>query len=183
MRKIQFLVSIVCVAGLAAAASAQVANGDFSTGIGGWTPTTSGPSVSWHPSAGNPGGAAYFYHNGGGNAALSQSFTCGAAHGGGDCDITLDYRYFVTGGAQVQVIIELDGIVGYTATHIAEDAAWHTIPLTVPCGDHILAFQVNTVALPFLGQWHVFMDNVAGECTLPVADEGREWGSLKAIFR
>lgn len=178
-----FLILATLGLGAATAATAQIVNGDFSTGIGGWTPLSTGPTVGWHPSAGNPGGTAYFYHNGGGNAELSQTFSCGSAHGNGNCNITLDYHISVNGGAQIQVSVEVDGIAGFTAVHAAEDPAWHTVPLTVPCGDHTLTFKVHTIALPFLARWDVFLDNVAGECVAVVGDDVQDWGALKAQYR
>lgn len=183
MRKMLAMVGLTCLALGASTAAAQVFNGDFSAGIGGWTPSGNGPSVSWHPTFGNPAGSAYFYHNGGGDAALTQGFLCGSGHGGGNCNITLDYRQYVMGGAQIQIIIEIDGIATYTMNHATEDAEWHTVALTVPCGDHLLSFKVNTLALPFLAGWSVFLDNVAGECVAVVRDQESDWGTLKALYR
>lgn len=184
MRRLIFATAILMILGLmATAASSQVVNGDFATGIAGWTPSSTGPTVSWHPSAGNPGGTAYFYYNGGGDAALSQAFSCGSAHGDGNCNLTLDYQIFVISGAQIQVVIEIDGIVGHSVIYSAEDPSWHTVPLTVPCGDHTVTFKVNTIALPFLARWDVFLDNVAGECVAVVGDEATAWGAFKARYR
>ncbi len=95
--------------------------------------------------------------------------------GDGDCDVSFDYRYFVMGGAQIQIVVEINGIAGSTATHVTEDSARRTVPLAVACGDSTLEFRVSTVALPFLANGHVFPDNVAGEA--------RDRGTLRALYR
>ncbi|MBK6733148.1 MAG: hypothetical protein IPG61_03520 [bacterium] len=132
---LSFALAVLC----AAPVSAQILNGDFTTSLASWTTSSTGPTVSHHPSNGNPGGAAYIFYNwGGGGASLEQAFTCGSSHGTSSCAVTLDYQYYVLGGAAVQVTIEIDNTVAYSATHAAENPVWQTIPLAVPCGNHVL---------------------------------------------
>lgn len=182
MRRSLLLVSLALIS--AAPASAQILNGDFTTSIASWVPFTTGPSVSHHPSAGNPGGAAYFFYNWtGGNASLEQPFICGSSHGNGNCAVSLDYRYYLSGGAAVQVAILLDNQFVYVMNHTTESPLWHTIPLEVPCGPHTIAIHANTITLGSFGGWSVFVDNVTAECTEVVDAESRAWGAIKGIYR
>ncbi len=72
MRRSLLLASLALLC--AAPASAQILNGDFTTSIASWVPSSTGPSVSHHPSAGNPGGAAYIFYNWtGGNASITRT--------------------------------------------------------------------------------------------------------------
>jgi hypothetical protein len=168
----------------AAAASAQVFNGDFATSIVGWTLGGVGVPVSWHPTVGNPGGSAYFYGAYGGNGSMEQVFQCGGGHGDGNCDISLEYRYYVSGGAAVEVVVSVDNIDLYTANHSVESALWNPVTVAVPCGLHTIKVTTNTITMgTFFGQWSVFLDNVQGLCTAVVPEETQDWGSLKAIYR
>ncbi len=177
---LSFALAVLC----AAPVSAQILNGDFTTSLASWTTSSTGPTVSHHPSNGNPGGAAYIFYNwGGGGASLEQAFTCGSSHGTSSCAVTLDYQYYVLGGAAVQVIIEIDNTVAYSATHAAENPVWQTIPLAVPCGNHVLRLSANTITLGSFGSWSVFVDNVAAECTDVVGEETQAWGVIKGLYR
>ncbi len=182
MRRSLLLASLALLC--AAPASAQILNGDFTISIAPWSTSTTGPTVTHHPSAGNPGGAAYFFYNfGGGGASLSQAFTCGTAHGDGACDVSLDYRYYLSGGAAVQVMVALDNLIVYGMTHSVESSQWITLPLAVSCGPHTIEIFANTISLGTFGSWSVFVDNVTAECTSTVAEETRTWGAIKGIYR
>ncbi|MBK6900535.1 MAG: hypothetical protein IPH09_15205 [bacterium] len=182
MRRSLLLASLALLC--AAPASAQILNGDFTTSIASWVPSSTGPSVSHHPSAGNPGGAAYIFYNWtGGNASIEQPFICGSSHGNGNCAISLDYLFYLSGGAAVQVVVELDGQFVYVMNHTAESSLWHTVPLEVPCGPHTIKIHANTITLGGFGGWSVFVDNVTAECTEVVAEETQAWGAIKGIYR
>lgn len=177
-----FVIVLVWIA--AVSASAQITNGDFATSIAGWSTASTGPSISHHPTVGNPGGSAYFYGTGGGgNASMQQSFVCGSTHGDGTCAVALEYRYYLSSGAGVQVVVEIDNVVVQTANHTTESPLWNAVSLSVPCGPHDIRISVNTLTMGTFGQWSVFLDNVAAECTLPVPNQMQEWGTLKAIYR
>ncbi len=169
----------------AAPVSAQVLNGDFTTSIASWTTSSTGPSVSHHPSNGNPGGAAYIFYNWtAGNASLMQTFNCGTSHdGGGNCAISLDYRYYLSAGTEIQVVVEIDNVVVYTVNLTSENSQWITVPLAVACGSHDLKITANTITMGSFGSWSVFVDNVTAECTEIVADESQTWGAIKGIYR
>lgn len=167
----------------AVAASAQVSNGDFATSIAGWTLGGVGVPISWHPTVGNPGGSAYFYGAYGGNGSMEQMFQCGGGHGDDTCDISLEYRYFLSSGAAVQVVVSVDNIDLYTANHTTESPLWNPVTVAVPCGLHTIKVTTNTLSMGTFGQWSVFLDNVQGLCTAVVPDETQDWGTLKATYR
>lgn len=179
----KFAIGALIVLCAATAASAQVYNGDFATSIVGWTLGGVGVPISWHPTVGNPGGSAYFYGAYGGNGSMEQMFQCGGGHGDDNCDISLEYRYFLSSGAAVQVVVSVDNIDLYTANHTTESAAWNPVNVTVPCGLHTIKVTTNTISMGTFGQWSVFLDNVQGVCTAVVPEETQDWGTLKAIYR
>lgn len=182
MRPILLLAALALLG--AAPASAQILNGDFTTTLAPWTVASTGPTVSQHPTNGNPGGAAYFFYNwGGGGASIEQAFVCGSTHGNGSCAISLDYRFYLAGGAAVQVVVEIDNLIVYTTNHTAESPLWNTVPLAVPCGPHTIRIHANTITLGTFGSWSVFIDNVTAECTETVAEETQAWGAIKGIYR
>lgn len=178
-----FAIAALLVLCAATAASAQVYNGDFASSIVGWTVGGVGVPVSWHPTVGNPGGSAYFYGAYGGNGSIEQMFQCGGGHGDGNCDISLEYRYYLSSGAAVQVAVSVDNIDLFVMNHTTESPLWNPLTLTVPCGLHTIKFTTNTITLGTFGQWSVFLDNVQGLCTAVVPEETQDWGTLKAIYR
>ncbi len=181
MKNLALVALVVLLA--ATSASAQVTNGDFATSISGWTLGGAGVPISWHPTVGNPGGSAYFYGAYGGTGSIDQMFQCGGGHGDANCDISLEYRYYLSGGASVQVVVSIDNVDVYTVNHVTESPLWNPVTLTVPCGLHSIKVSTNTLSMGTFGQWAVFADNVQGLCTSVVPDEAQGWGTLKATYR
>jgi hypothetical protein len=176
----------------ATAAHAQISNGDFSAGLGGWIPTqtdevtTSGAGAD---ATGSPGGVALIFGNGGfltepeGSGSISQTFDCGEAGTQANCVISFQYQRVLSGGVTVRLDAIVDGGVEFTTVLSGTSAVWTDVSFAVPCGTHNLRLQATYLDGGFSDEWRVFLDNVTAECESPVANDEMEWGTFKATYQ
>jgi hypothetical protein len=168
-------------------AHAQVSNGDFSAGTGGWSASSTDNVTTYYDGAGgNPGGAAVIFGNGGfftepeGQGTYTQTFDCGEAGGSSTCTITFQYRSVLSSGVQVSVEAYVDGIALFSAVANGGVSGWTNASVTVPCGTHQLTFRALYHDGGFSDEWRIFFDNVEAECDSAVGNEEMSWGTLKA---
>jgi len=145
MKPLRALLSAAALAiVLAAPASAQILNGDFSAGGSDWN-VVQPPNwtVSFPAAGGNPdayGRIQSPFGNSGGTGSIFQTFLCGDQAIPGHCVITLDYRLdqLDASAGSARVLILVDGWALY-ASGPGPTAGWPNIPDQVPYGVHVLA--------------------------------------------
>lgn len=174
---------------LAATASAQIVNGDFSAGVTGWTPATSGTAGIQFTAFGLPDFSVNLRRvltiTGGptGTASISQTFECTAEGEGGTCEIQLD-RLINTNGPPVTFIVNVDGDLAHSFTHGPLNRNdWAHVSVQVGCGVHTLVIAATATVAEDQDDWNVNVDNVVAACVGSVANEARAFGALKATYR
>jgi len=185
----RFLLCVLTLS-LALPASAQVANGDFESGLTAWNVYNPWPGPSnrvTHSSAGNPGGCVVlqlevFDGSNTGEGYVEQAFNCG-----GDastmCTISVDYKYAkgsLDQGDGGKGHIYIDDVLKLTAGSPQEPTrSWTTAVFYVPCEAHTVRLGLQGVFT--LNQWTAWFDNV--RCEAPIAAETSTWGHVKALYR
>ena len=174
----------------ATGSDAQVSNGDFSAGLGGWLPTqTDEVTTSPDLGGGNPGTAALIFGNGGfftepeGSGSISQTFDCGDAGSQSTCVISFQWRKVFSGGVSVRLDAIVNGSVEYTSTPGGGSSGWNDVSFSVPCGTQNLRLQATFVDGGFATEWRLWFDNVTAECDAAVPSEELNWGTLKATYK
>jgi hypothetical protein len=177
---------LVCVL-FAASVTAQITNGDFTSGLTGWTTSTSGLVTVGAHSIGNPSFGAHIGAESNapqfpeGSGSISQSFFCGSSLQSGPCVVSFQYLfapYFCT--AQLQVFV--DGNEMYSAVH-SSAYNWATHNFSVGCGAHTIEFRASYVSGFASTDWRFYFDNVAATCDSPLPVEESTWGRIKALYR
>ncbi|MBK6900547.1 MAG: hypothetical protein IPH09_15270 [bacterium] len=95
----------------------------------------------------------------------------------------MDYLFYLSGGAAVQVVVELTASSSYVMNHTAESRHGAHGPAGGALRPHTIRIHANTITLGGFGGWSVFVDNVTAECTEVVAEETQAWGAIKGIYR
>lgn len=177
------LAGILAVAASSPAA-AQIANGSFDGGLAGWTATTVGSGDATVMGTGNPAPGAWLWNSddGAGSTTLAQTFNCGG-NGDGMCFLSLEYATDVTGAANMNVTVELDDMVVYSAVHPGTVSTYTPVLFSAPCGEHTIEITAGSTATWPFAHWMMILDNVTASCVPPVSTEGRSWSSLKATYR
>lgn len=186
---IKTLAAALLVFLLPVAASAQVVNGDFSAGSTGWSTASSGSAAVQFTSFGWPADSVNLRRihtltgDLTGTASVSQIFECTAEGEGGVCDIRLD-RLINTNGPVVTFRVIVDGELVHSFAHgPLHRNDWTPVTVQVGCGLHTLVIAATATVSTSEDDWNVNVDNVVGVCEGSVANEGRTFGSLKAIYR
>ncbi len=167
----------------AAAASADVLNGDFESGSNGWQTNVPPNWQTAFPAAGgNPDGYGAVqspFGNSGGVGCLMQTFVCGDPGEEGTCTITLDYflQQIDASNFTGRVLIRIDGVA---ATFAPSDSGWHSATFTVPCGVHVLELCLQVDAGN--NGWRAGFDNVEATCDGVVSSKSAVWGTIKAMY-
>ena len=167
----------------AAAASADVMNGDFENGGDQWQVNVPTNWQASFPAAdGNPGGHASIqspFGGPGGLGLIMQTFMCGDPNMIGTCTITVDYSLLQIDASNDsgRIFIRLDGVV---TTISEDDDDWYTATLTVPCGVHVL--ELGLQVDPQNNGWRASFDNVIAVCDGEISSELTNWGNIKALY-
>ncbi len=172
-------------------AAAQINNGDFEAGLGGWaSEAPTGWVVSSMSSGGNPDGRALIqndpYGLSAGHGCILQSFECGASAPNQYCIVSFDYllQSFGMPGLTVHVSAVIDGAVQFDAAYTTSTPAWVSASATVPCGVHTLGLCLDVppggVEPTF---WRVSFDNVTASCHPTIGVQPSPWGAIKRLFR
>jgi hypothetical protein len=168
-------------------AQAQVSNGDFSAGTGGWSASSTDNVSTYHDATGgNPGGTAVIFGDGGfftepeGQGTYTQTFDCGEAGSGSNCTITFQYRSVLDSGVLVNIDAFIDGVAQFSVPVTGGNSGWNDVSISVPCGTHQLTLRALYFDGGFEDEWRIFFDNVEAECDSAVGNEDMSWGALKA---
>lgn len=174
---------------LATTAGAQVTNGDFTAGLTGWTPSSTGPAAVQFAAFGWPADSANLRRiwtitgPTTGTASISQEFSCDGGGEGGHCDIRLD-RYINTNGPVVTFRVWVDGVIVHEFAHGPLNRSdWVPVAVQVGCGEHTLDIAATATVTSSTDDWNVNLDNVVGVCEGSVATEDAAFGALKATYR
>jgi len=186
MKPLRLLLPAAALAlALAAPASAEIMNGDFSAGASDWN-VGQPPNwtVSFPAAGGNPDGYGRIdspFGNSAGTGSIFQTFQCGDPGIPGNCLITLDYRLDQIDASDLtgRVQILVDGVAEYTSPP-GPSAGWVSVTITVPCGNHVLSLNLDVAAGN--NGWAACFDNVNSRCEPIVPTAPSTWGRIKSLI-
>lgn len=181
--------TILALGLLAGAASAQVTNGTFDSGLTGWAASaTVNGSVAWD-TFGLPANSARLGASNPplglpvGSATITQSFGCGGSFDDGSCVVSLDYVVASSFGAVIRIEVKLDGNQVWSSDHSSNWSGVIPVSFTAPCGLHNLEVSATYQSGGFHDGWRSWVDNVTAECVPTVATDAAAWGTLKTMYR
>lgn len=166
-------------------ATAQITNGSFDDGGTGWTTSADpGLSVGFSSTGCSSAPHAQFgsgQQNPGGQACISQSFSCGTPGDDTSCRVNLDYRFnpvSAFNGDTARFLVYLDGGLELT---LAATTEWTSADFLVECGQHTIeiCFEVDPEDYAWLG----CIDDVEALCQgVVVPNDNSSWGAVKALY-
>lgn len=185
MRTMLTLASFAVLA-LAPAAGAQVTNGDFASGLSGWTVAT--PNGDWVTGTDDvdaiDGDHAFIrspFGGPGGQGSLTQEFDCGPDESG-ICTIDVTYRLdaidATAGSAVVRIFV--DGVEEHVSSPTDFFLDWTTTSIEVDCGTVELSLVLDVE--PENNGWIASFDQIAADCDDAVRNDSRSWSAVKAMF-
>jgi len=176
---------ILALAGTAAASIPQgIANGDFCNGGIGWNVNAlPGWNVTFPAAGGNPdcyGRIQSPFSGSGGTSSIFQTFNCGEVGLPANCIITFDYKLESLDSAPgtAVVVVLVDGVAQFTSPAAPTD--WTNVTITVPCGNHVLSFDLSVA--PQNNGWAACFDNAIAHCEPIVPTASSTWGRIKSLI-